>query len=108
MRSSTWSKSVKTAALAPMPRASVMTTVSVKPGERLNWRSAYRTSLMSGFIGNSPSTVRLFGAQSLHRFDGSRAAGGQKAGKRRTESEDQRGARQRQRIVFAHPKELAG
>ena len=40
MRSSTWSKRVKTAALAPMPSASVTITVSVKAGDLRNWRSA--------------------------------------------------------------------
>jgi len=40
MRSSTWSKSVKTAALAPMPRASVTITVSVNAGDFRNCRSA--------------------------------------------------------------------
>ncbi len=40
MRSSTWSKSVKTAALAPMPRASVTITVSVKAGDLRIWRRA--------------------------------------------------------------------
>jgi hypothetical protein len=40
MRKSTWSKSVKTAALAPMPSASVRITVNVNPGDLRNWRSA--------------------------------------------------------------------
>jgi hypothetical protein len=40
MRSSTWSKSVKTAAFAPSPKASVTITVSVNPGDLRNWRSA--------------------------------------------------------------------
>jgi hypothetical protein len=40
MRSSTWSKSVKTAVLAPMPSASVMIATNVNPGDLRNWRSA--------------------------------------------------------------------
>ena len=49
-RNSTWSMSVKIAVLAPMPRARVRITTSVKPGLLASVRSAYRRSCLSSSI----------------------------------------------------------
>src|SRR5882724_10582116 len=72
-----------TAAVAPMPSASVSTATAVKPGFFTNWRMA---------------NLRSFIAQCLHRIDLRRAAGGDVTGQQRHSREKYRHACEREWI----------
>src|SRR6266849_395659 len=55
-RNKTWSRSVKMAVFAPMPRARVRTATAVKPGVRASMRKVYLTSRRT--VSSQPVKVR--------------------------------------------------
>src|SRR6266851_274508 len=55
-RNKTWSRRVKMAVLAPMPRARVRTATAVKPGVRASMRKVYFRSRRT--VSSQPMTVR--------------------------------------------------
>src|SRR6266404_4030382 len=71
---------VTTARLTPMPRASVSTETTVKPGFFSNWRKA---------------NLRSFITQRLHRIDFRRTSGRQPPSEQRNEQENQGDADER-------------
>src|SRR5262245_37764259 len=69
--------SVKMAALAPMPSASVMTATDVNPGDLRSRRSAKRKSVdMANFLSCLTRSAGSFSfhAQRLHRVDSARSS----------------------------------
>src|ERR1700756_4119817 len=55
-RNNTWSRSVKMAVFAPMPRASVRTATAVKPGVRASMRKVYLRARRT--VSSQPVKVR--------------------------------------------------
>src|SRR5215468_2643181 len=84
--------SVKMAALAPMPSASVMITINVKPGDLRSWRRANLRSFIS------------FGAQRNHWIDARGAQGGQEACENRDDREEHSHAAVNQRVDWLNRK----
>src|SRR5437763_80880 len=82
----------KTAAVAPMPRASVRATGTENPGWRARRRSAWRAS----------NTKSLFISQRHHRIDPRRPARGEIARNQRNEREQCYDAHERRRIGRAN------
>src|SRR6516165_8859060 len=88
--------SVKMAALAPMPSASVMTATAVNPGDLRSWRRANFMSFIS------------FSSQSDDRIDARSAAGGYQACDQSGEGQRCGGDDNQQRIVRRHLVQLSG
>src|SRR6266700_2374276 len=83
----------KTAAVAPMPKASVRATGTENPGWRTRRRSAWRAS----------NTESLFISQRHHRIHPPRPARGEITRDQRDDREQSHDAYERRRIACAHP-----
>src|SRR2546426_3865222 len=83
----------KTAAVAPMPKASVSATGTENPGWRARRRSAWRAS----------NTESLFISQRHHRIDPRRPARGEVTRNQRDEREQRYDAHERRGIARADP-----
>src|SRR5438094_3333307 len=83
---------LKTATLAPIPSASVITATVVKPGFFSNWRKA---------------NLRSFITQRLHRIDPGRTTSWQPAGEQCYDCKQQRDRNKRHGISGANAKEQA-
>src|SRR5437773_1471331 len=81
--------SVKMAALAPMPSASVMTTTNVNPGDLRSWRKANLRSFMS------------LSAQCLNRIDMRGSTRRKKTGEECGHTEQHAGRNKGKRIAWA-------